>query len=153
MTDSLIGLVEEQHSVRSSLLDHFCVDVVAVCPCVGVFVVGVGDQAREVGLLVARGRIVETEEEDGHGNNRSVETRLYPLLVTALEASLRAIVPGFDVRRSSRYRKRCGERHQRCGWRDGAESGFVHHAQSAGLLFEGVAWCISRPMAFVRLVC
>lgn len=77
MTDSLTGLVEEEHSVRSGLLNHLCVGVVAVRPGVGVFVVGVGDQAGEVRLLVAGSGIAETEEGDGHSGDRNEETRLY----------------------------------------------------------------------------
>ena len=87
MTDSLTGLVEEQYSVRRSLLDHFCVGVVAIRPGVGVFVVGVRDQAREVGLLVARSGIVEAEEGNGDGRNRDEETRLCAQLVTAFPGS------------------------------------------------------------------
>jgi hypothetical protein len=91
VTNRLTGLVQEQHSVRSSLLDHFCVDVVAIRPCAGVFVVGVGDQAREVGLLVAGSGPVEAEEGDRHGGDRNEETRLYPQLVFASFTALRAI--------------------------------------------------------------
>jgi hypothetical protein len=91
MTDSLTGLVQEQHSVRSSLLNHFCVNIVAIRPCVGVFVVGVGNQAREVGLLVAGSGPVEAEESDGHGGDRNEETRLHPQLVIAFFTSSRAI--------------------------------------------------------------
>jgi hypothetical protein len=87
MTDSLAGLVEEQHSVRRSLLDHFCVGVVTIRPGVGVFVVSVRDQAREVGLLVARGGIVEAEEGDGDGRDRDEETRLCAQLVPAFLSS------------------------------------------------------------------
>ena len=76
MTDRLAGLVQEQHSVRSGLLNHLRVDVVAVCPSSGVFVVGVRDQAREVGLLVARGGIVEGEEGEGDTSDRDVEASL-----------------------------------------------------------------------------
>ena len=156
MTRGVAGLVEEQHSVGSGLLDHLCVNVVAVRPGVGVFVVGVGDQASEVRLLVARGGIVEGEEGGRHSGDRDEETSLQTQLVPLLSMSLCAHSPvalGCHVRRSSRSRKRCGGRHQRRGWRDGAGSGFVHHARSAGLLFEGVALCIGRPMANVRLVC
>lgn len=156
MTNSLTGLIEEQHSVSSSLLDHLCVNVVAVRPGAGVFVVSVGDQAREVRLLVARGGIVEGEEGGRHGGNRNEETRLFPQLVFCFFTSLCAhstVVPGCHVRRSSRCRKRCCGRRQSRGWRDGAGSGFVHHAPSAGLLFEGVALCIGKPMAYVQLVC
>jgi hypothetical protein len=76
VTDRLAGLVQEQHSVRSSLLDHLRVDVVAVRPSSGVLVVGVRDQAREVGLLVARGGIVESEEGEGDTSDRDVEASL-----------------------------------------------------------------------------
>jgi hypothetical protein len=76
VTDRLAGLVQEQHSVRSSLLDHLRVDVVAVRPSSGVNVVGVRDQAREVGLLVARGGIVESEEGEGDTSDRDVEASL-----------------------------------------------------------------------------
>lgn len=80
VTDSIAGLVQEEDSVRGSLLDHFCVDVVAVRPGAGVLVVSVGDQAREVGLLVARRgcSVVESEEGDRHSSNRNEETTLYP---------------------------------------------------------------------------
>lgn len=91
MTNSLTGLVQEQHSVRSSLLDHFCVNVVAIRPRAGVFVVGVGDQAREVGLLVARCGIAEGKEGGGHCSNRDEEARLYPQLVAASFMISRAI--------------------------------------------------------------
>lgn len=83
MTDSLTGLIEEQHSVSSSLLDHLCVNVVAVRPGAGVFIVSVRDQAREVRLLVARSGIVESEEGGRHGSDRDEETRLFPQLVIA----------------------------------------------------------------------
>lgn len=149
VTDSVTGLVEEQHSVRGSLLDHFCVDVVAVRPCAGILVVGVGNQAREVGLLVARSGIVEAEEGDGHGSNRDVKASLSLQLVHCLFHVLarnRCSLPGPNVRRSSQCRQRCGERHQRCGRRDDAGSGFAHHARSVEQLFEGVAWCIGKPM-------
>lgn len=83
VTNSLAGLVEEQHSVGSGLLNHLCVGVVAVRPGVGVFVVSVGDQAREVRLLVARSGIVESEEGGRHGSDRNEETRLHLQLVLA----------------------------------------------------------------------
>lgn len=76
VTDRLAGLVQEQHSVRSGLLNHLRVDVVAVCPSSGVFVVGVRDQAREVGLLVAGGGIVESKEAERQTSNRDVEASL-----------------------------------------------------------------------------
>ena len=76
MTDRLAGLVQEQHSVRSSLLNHIRVGVVAVSPGAGVFVVGVRNQAGEVGLLVARGSIVEGEEGEGNTSDRDVEASL-----------------------------------------------------------------------------
>lgn len=156
MAGGIAGLVEEQHSVGSGLLDHLCVNVVAVRPGVGVFVVSVGDQAGEVRLLVARGGIVEGEEGGRHGGDRDEETSLHHQLVPLLSRPLCAyapVVPGCHVRRSSRSRQKSGGRHRRRGWRCGAGSGFVHHARSAGLLFEGVALCIGRPMANVRLVC
>ena len=156
MMRGIAGLVEEQQSVGGGLLDHLCVNVVALRPGVGVFVVGVGNQASEVGLLVARSGIVEGEEGGRHSSDRHEETSLHVQLVLLLSRHLCAcaqVVPWCHVRRSSQSRKRCGGRHQRRGWRDGAGSGFVHHARSAGLLFEGVALCIGRPMAYVRLVC
>ena len=76
MTGSLAGLIEEQHSVRSSLLNHLRVGVVAVRPRAGVLVVGVRDQAGEVGLLVARGGIVEGEEGEGDTSDRDIEASL-----------------------------------------------------------------------------
>ena len=88
MTRGIAGLVEEQHSVGSGLLDHLCVNVVAVRPGVGVFVVGVGDQAGEVRLLVARGGIVESEEGGRHGGDRDEETSLHPQLAPVFSRSL-----------------------------------------------------------------
>jgi hypothetical protein len=76
VTDRLAGLVQEQHPVRSGLLNHLRVDVVAVCPGSGIFVVGVRDQAREVGLLVARGGIVESDKGEGDTGDRDVEASL-----------------------------------------------------------------------------
>jgi hypothetical protein len=76
VTDRLAGLVQEQHSVRSGLLNHLRVDVVAVRPSSGVFVVGVRNQAREVGLLVARGGIVEGKEAERETGDRDVEASL-----------------------------------------------------------------------------
>jgi hypothetical protein len=76
VTDRLAGLVQEQHSVRSSLLDHLRVGVVAVRPSSGILVVGVRNQAREVGLLVARGGIVESEEPERETGNCDVEASL-----------------------------------------------------------------------------
>jgi len=52
------------------------VGVVAVSPGAGVFVVGVRNQAGEVGLLVARGSIVEGEEGEGNTSDRDVEASL-----------------------------------------------------------------------------
>lgn len=57
-----------------------------------------------------------------------------------------AVLSQFNLRRSSLCRRRCGERHQRRGWHSDAGSGFVRRARSAGLLFERVAWCVSKPM-------
>lgn len=97
MTNSLAGLVEEQHSVGSSLLDHLCVGVVAVRPGVGVFVVSVGDQTRKVRLLVAGSGIVEGEEGGRHGGDRDEEASLRPQLVSCflrLFALMRRSFPG-----------------------------------------------------------
>ena len=93
MTNSLTGLVEEQHSVGSSLLDHLCVGVVTVRPGVGVFVVSVGDQARKVRLLVAGSGIVEGEEGGRHGSDRNEETRLHSSISFLLSASPCAHAP------------------------------------------------------------
>jgi hypothetical protein len=88
VTNSLAGLVEEQHSVGGGLLDHLCVGVVAFRPGIGVFVVSVGNQARKVGLLVAGSGIVKGEEGGRHGGDRNEETSLNPQLVSCFPTSL-----------------------------------------------------------------
>jgi hypothetical protein len=95
VTDRLAGLVQEQHSVRSSLLNHVRVSVVAVRPRAGVFVVGVRNQACEVGLLVARGGIVESEEAEGETSGRDVETSLSEQLVCCLSCVRERRLCGF----------------------------------------------------------
>lgn len=78
MSDSLTGLVEEQHAVRRRLLDHVRVRGIALRPRVGVLVVRALDQAGEVGLLVAGGGggVVEGEESDGHARDGDEEAGL-----------------------------------------------------------------------------
>lgn len=142
MTDRLAGLVQEQHSVRGSLLNHVRVGVVAVRPRAGVLVVGVRDQAREVGLLVARSGIVEGEEGERNTGDRDVEASLSQLSVCCLPYMRGRRHCGscssLNVRRSSRCR-RSGARRQHRGWHGGAGSGIAHRARSAELLFEGAA--------------
>lgn len=76
VTNRLAGLVGEEHSVGGGLLDHIRVGSVTLRPGVGVFVVSVRDQAREVGLLVARGGIVQAQEGQGHAGEGDEETGL-----------------------------------------------------------------------------
>lgn len=91
VTNSLTSLVQEQYSVRGGLLNHVCVGIVALRPRVRVLVVSVRNQAGEVGLLVARGSGVESEEGGRNCGNGDIETSLSHQSETALRTYARSL--------------------------------------------------------------